>query len=228
MITMKYKPILFSPPMVRALLDGRKTQTRRIIKPAPGCMDNDSGIVIAPSLNAWKAEGRWWVCKPPPIRVGDVLWVRETWSRLGDMYVYKSSGQFPGDRWRSPIHMPRAAARIFLEVVDVRAQRVQEIGEEDAKAEGAPAQPIDSAPGEKYRNDFAYLWDSIHGPGAWALNSWVWAYAFKPATKPEDWALRPVGDLDGGAKEKCSECGVYPPDHKGVCEGCLAYREHQA
>ena len=164
-----------------------------------------------------------------------MLWVRETWCpRLkydenfdaedddNPRYIkYKADhkdGESPSSpmdfhswpsAWRPSIHMPRAAARLFLEVADVRAQRVQEIGEEDAKAEGVqterdhyggdtPLMYLGTVRWHRYdseacsavnaRESFRTLWDSIHGPGAWALNLWVWAYTFRPATKPEDWA----------------------------------------
>lgn len=202
------RPILFSGPMVRAILDGSKTQTRRVVKPRPvGLVDGApcSRIVRARSGHVEEST---------PIRCpygapGDLLWVRETaWydreavdvltgvrcffdngeMRFGD----RSRGIAPGRldaarldgntalRKRPGIHMPRWASRLTLRVLAVRIERLQEISEEDAKAEGAgyfgpaPDKPLTD------RQVFEAGWDSINGKRApWASNPWVWAVTFE-------------------------------------------------
>jgi hypothetical protein len=128
----------------------------------------------------------------PVIQPGDRIWVKEAaaWvSRCGwryradndDLSEQREQGEV--GRWRSPIHMPRSASRITLTVTEVRPQRVSEISEDDAKAEGV--RPAFSYPGwddvssvPKYRWGFHEIWSTIHGPDAWARNDWVWAYSF--------------------------------------------------
>lgn len=202
MTTTKYKPILFSSPMVRALLDGRKTQTRRVIKPE---VWEETGPDGEPNGLRWSKFPCWEgtpeeLASLAPYHVGDVLWVRETLDnrKERETLVYAADhmhvktvplGTTLKCKVIPSIHMPRWAARLFLEVVDVRAQRVQEISEEDARAEGCEPNLIRVDPIDyPYRAGFSQLWDSIHGPGAWARNDWVWVYTFKPAAKPENWA----------------------------------------
>lgn len=170
---MRERPILFSAPMVRAILEGRKTQTRRIAKKVltvAGPNGKDLGIGICPYG---------WPC--------DLLWVRETWSprdyttltnrdrseifyRADDERVYESDG-----RWRPSIFMPRWASRITLEITEIRVQQLQDISEEDAKAEGVELSNVMSS----YRRDFQFLWASINGADSWAANPWTWAISFK-------------------------------------------------
>ena len=136
---MKTRPILFNGEMVRAILDGRKTQTRRVIKPQPVTCDRGPAWAVT---NAHRM-------KPCPYGVpGDRLWVRETWATDGvyddtrpvllDEFIepfYRASGE-SASRWRPSIHMPRWASRITLEVLSVRVERVQDITITDATAEG--------------------------------------------------------------------------------------------
>lgn len=194
------RPILFSGPMVRAVLAGRKTQTRRIIKPQP----DEDGIVRELATGRWvDTSERVYRC--PFGEPGDRLWVREgfcpTWSDGGgdshecaelngaQTIVYRADGisPFPVRRWRPSIHMPRWASRITLEVTGVRVERVQDISEEDAVAEGVCE--VDGkrgvfdgggpAMGPTAKHAFMRLWDSIYGPGAWERNDWVWAATFR-------------------------------------------------
>lgn len=154
---MKERPILFSGPMVRAILEGRKTQTRRVLKMPPGfdftgCEGDDRGDPAN-----WGAEdenGRWWALADGdavdlvlPCRYGqpgDRLWVRETWGPRADGFVYRATEEcsdpmaVPNDgRWRPSIHMPRWARRLVLEITDVRVERLQAISDADIYAEGA-------------------------------------------------------------------------------------------
>ena len=236
------RPIIFSAPMIRALLDGRKTQTRRIIKPSPefcgGGRSRDPQNWNDPDAWGWENydEGCWDLLSEgytgrPFYAPGDRLWVREAW-RIGawdwnnaqiavdycdgprkewlavddgDMlhrlidqsradavkaglplrYSYYEYSWSPGHspcRWRSPIHMPRWASRLTLLVTDVRVQRLQEISEADAKAEGVGGvcweDWRDYGGPSSYRLPFRSLWNSIHGHDAWDDNPWVAALTF--------------------------------------------------
>lgn len=200
----KERPILFSAPMVRAILDGRKTQTRRVCKP----------------IMAWEKqdvrEARFWnggwheffigsdipyaklVCRHG--RRGDRLWVRETWKSIR-MHDHLSPRdipvgadiQYPAtyDGWdskrRSPLHMPRWASRITLEITDIRVERLQDIRQDGAKAEGAtPKLPRILGDDYIFRDDytggFIDLWKSINGAGSWDLNPFVWVIGFERVT----------------------------------------------
>ena len=194
---MKGKPILFSPPMVRAILEGRKTQTRRILKPQPGNnnrIPGKDGTVINIS-DPRTTE----LCKYG--QPGDRLWVRETFRILGsgpgekipksgnhDMVQYfADNDESYIDRYRPSIHMPRWASRINLEITSVRVERLQEISEADSIAEGLTdcggAWSISTAkmisrcvdPRETFRD----LWSNINGPGSWTVNPYVWVVEFK-------------------------------------------------
>ena len=150
---MAEKPIIFSTPMVQAILEGRKTQTRRVIKPQPTL--NFAGRWVWPlpkskihkgcCTKVYTASREWWEYLLPeqfPYQPGDLLWVRETWLKADDGYHYKADIKAPkacGYKWRPSIHMPKEAARIWLEVTNVKNEWLQDITEEDAKAEGVPS-----------------------------------------------------------------------------------------
>ena len=192
------RPIIFSAPMIRALLDGRKTQTRRLLKAKSG---------IAPARRVERIGAHWIACEydrkwpiRPPYTPGDRLWVREAWAPNevppgGPIYradydgcsacqtINLRTGTLHSlvSRWRSPIHMPRWASRLTMTVTDVRVQQLREISEADAIAEGIPpaanSQTIDCdtpRPSAAFRS----LWNSIHGPEAWDANPWVAAITF--------------------------------------------------
>lgn len=194
---MRERPILFSGPLVRALLAGTKTQTRRLMKPQP-----EEGAHMAPEMGAALHEDHWGnpiaahAC--PYGKVGDRLWVRETWGFDSQVRAdfkpalgrYDLSGMdlrerivFRADesgrevpRWRPAIHMPRWASRITLEVTEVRSQRLQDISEEDAKAEGITGPYHYSSA----RAAFECVWDTINGKRAsWESNPFVWAISFR-------------------------------------------------
>ena len=205
------RPIIFSAPMVRALLDGRKTQTRRVLKRQPKVLKN--GIWYRPYpvlrplqwsyLHGDKVAGFVDVSYAP----GDRLYVREqcaTWGRgperepvefpvayaaddtEWDDIKHDARNSKTGDEWkiRPSIHMPRWASRLTLTVTDVRVQRLQEISQDDAKAEGIASSRggwwsgADGQAGDTPRAAFALLWNSLHGPGAWAENPWIVALTF--------------------------------------------------
>lgn len=219
------RPILFSGPMVRALLAGTKTQTRRVLKPQPHFH------------NVWQCEDTldWWQSghgeagdDPIHIRIkrGDRLWVRESWDFMplddpkpegsgkaeivywadADRLEFEVPNGFNPmvygcERFRPSIHMPRWASRLTLTVTDVRVQRLQDISEDDAAAEGWPAKEDRATTGLAETRDaypvgwYAWLWDSINGPGSWDANPWVVAYTFTVEHQNIDAALsRAQGD----------------------------------
>jgi hypothetical protein len=183
------RPIIFSAPMIRALLDGRKTQTRRIYRVPPG---------------SYVEQGRIWAMTDGcphgdaalPYAPGDRLWCKEVWglgiSDHGDCPRYKATLDYMcGDKivsphegpfaWKSPRFMPKRFSRLTLLVTDVRVQRLQEISSADAIAEGCPpyanSATIDCDTPNP-RDDFKRLWNGIHGPDAWDANPWVAAISF--------------------------------------------------
>ena len=217
----KPKPILFSTPMVQAILEDRKTQTRRIAKWSKKIENPVVGFTIFTE----KEKGEFAVrgihengqygesIFVLPYKVGDILYVRETWAESAMLeYFYKANGDEriqPTIKWRPSIHMPRAAARIFLKVIAVKAERLQDITEEDAIAEGIEnmlasdpeMSPIyfkydvskkeAMAPGGHWAHcadgpihSFESLWKSINGPESWNENPWVFAYTFERIEKP--------------------------------------------
>ena len=183
---MNKRPILFSAPMVRALLNGSKTQTRRVVKPQHLKFFDQSAVDM---LGAWDK-------RPLPYgQPGDRLWVRETWwhdeednsiiyrvdANSDIVDVNKHETGLAKYNWRPSIFMPRAASRITLEITAVRVERLQDISEADALAEGVTAK---KTPDACYtaREAYAVLWESINDPGSWDLNPWVWVIEFKKVT----------------------------------------------
>lgn len=255
----KERPILFSGPMVCAILEGRKTQTRRVVKGMaldwlapdlftpefvadpdnslcpygkPGDKDWKTGLIpqdgwynvddltdqpeIPVYLRRFQDGGEWHITwgwdesdDPEAIemdggpttetirwkRPGDRLWVRETWANLNadfptvdPYFVYRADSSDHGPvTWKPSIHMPRAASRILLEITDVRVERLQDISEDDARAEGIEMWPdgnfkaYTKQPGKftYARDSFRTLWESINGPESWEANPWVWVVNFK-------------------------------------------------
>lgn len=207
---MKERPILFSAPMVRAILEGRKTQTRRVVKL------NDAGRV-ARGGRQWHIDDDHAALACPYGQPGDRLWVREahlldppidgTWPSVGDSFtsiddiperyrnpehvLYRADDKLTTAwRWRPSIHMPRWASRITLEVTDVRVERLQDISEADAQAEGVDrdTEPCDHTRrscadvgclGPTHRAAFCDLWMQINGADSWAANPWVWVVSFR-------------------------------------------------
>lgn len=192
---MKERPILFSGPMVRAILDGRKTQTRRIVKPQPvGRIDpvfsyGDGKLQCAFGPQDRRKDGSiFW--RNAPGDIGDRLWVRETWGRLfysGDDepvfwradYSMKDLETQALPRWKPSIHMPRWASRINLEITGVRVERLNEISEKDAWAEGCEGTDDDVTGGISGYAEYRQLWESINGAGSWDKNPICWVIDFK-------------------------------------------------
>lgn len=266
------RPLLMSAPMVRATLAGIKSQTRRILNPAPRLDHFASEQLEDFELRGLEAveqpDGRHLVYRPR-WRAGDRAWIRETWQVARETVDYETGGEydvFPWDEadmgdprpylngcarhgykaglfyradgedvnpgvfypltglrgevlreaeigWRSPIHMPRWASRLTLTVTEVRVQRLQDISEEDAEAEGCEFEIWDQAlatrdysrpdgwfcmwgtlegrPGyvaedRIWRESYRTLWTSLHGPDAWAKNPWVSAISFETTIKNID------------------------------------------
>lgn len=231
MATIKEHGILFSSAMVRAILAGQKTQTRRAVRGATGAFWDHAAWrpVLSPDgsgIVEWATDGGTAPGpqpKAPHGPVGRRLWVRETWHQCPHCertVSYRAGGwrEAPsgapddgGDRcdddtrplspkceahgWRPSIHMPRWASRITLEVTRVRVERVGDISEEDAKAEGVTVLPLQDAadPSAWWSADpanpathgrtpvaaYRKLWDEINGAGSFASNPWVWVYDFR-------------------------------------------------
>ena len=231
------RPIIFGAPMVRAILDGRKTVTRRLVKDAGGAFWDHAGY--RPTVVNGRVR---WHCvdtgadagpgapmpRSPYGGPGDRLWVRETFAERVDIdgrdpaqrdrakhyLMFKANGDDPRDpdnfhtwgAWKPSIHMPRWASRITLDVVSVRVERLHEITEEDARAEGIESlafvhdatSPDDGFLGHVFGRDdgrstmyhtareaFAGLWDSLNAERApWASNPWVWRVEFRRAVQP--------------------------------------------
>lgn len=193
---MKERPIMFSGAMVRALLAGAKTQTRRTAKNVPAKGHNGGALrEIVPSLlpNAGDLfDVRFELDNPKAIKCpygapGDRLWVRETFaanvpgcvngiSYRADHIDPKGDGPDAPMKWTPAIHMPRAASRLSLAVTGIRVERVQSISEADATAEGVMAVPHLTDPTASGR--FCALWAEINGAASWATNPYVWVVGF--------------------------------------------------
>lgn len=194
------KGLIFNSEMVRAILDGRKTQTRRPIKWKQTRFteigEREDGSKWPWSEDAEHACDFWHPC--PFGAVGDRIWVRETWNKYGGLLTYRADHDWIDDmrketvctaKWVPSIHMPRWASRILLEITDVRVERLNAISEEDARAEGiidggclncGEPEPCGCANPEPDATDaFAYLWQSIYGQENWNANPWVWVISFK-------------------------------------------------
>lgn len=249
MSEIKTIPILFSTPMVQAILDNKKTQTRRVIKPQPN--ENATEIV---SSKQWKngdyvarfkiqyADNKGqpeafevtnlYKCK---YKVGDILWVRETWQHECELiqlaggnwsnaylnatgnYIYKADGiilnyveSIAFSKWKPSIFMPKSACRIFLEVINIKVERLHDISEDDCIAEGIKfldiAEPytfgyklygrhgISDLLGRKAVTGTAYesyqtLWADINGTDSWENNPYVFAIEFKRTDKPKNFII---------------------------------------
>lgn len=227
---MKERPILFTGDMVRAIIDGRKTQTRRLsgleqinfnpdiwINDAVGTDDKERFTASFEST----ITGSNFIASCPYGQPGDILWVRETWRKYnlfdengyfgadiidfaadnpepmvmhdGDGFqMYNKKGQEKMIPFRPSIHMPKSAARIWLQVTDIRVERVQDISEADARAEGAEKGIFRMGPnvekGEfqlelnhhaRFVEGFKFIWHQVNGAESWDDNPWVWVITFR-------------------------------------------------
>ena len=199
------KQILFNTENVRALLEGRKTVTRRVVKPQPkgaySVLGYDGEAHTAYILCGNGGEGGvfadWSETAKAPYWPGDILWVRETFAVVPDgSYVYKASVECPDvwkGTWKSPYCMPREAARIFLRVTGVRVERLQEITSQQIDAEGCCEYAYDAKTGKPAPSGpswFRILWEKTIKPVdlpiyGWEANPWVWVINFERISKEE-------------------------------------------
>lgn len=202
---MKERGIIMQGESVLGILEGRKTQTRRVIKlpnkenaticgqaAQPGC------AILAWGGGAWNKASRQECLHNPYGQPGDHLYVKETWMPFTEngvysgMAIYRATDKPEQDddrplKWRPPIFMPRWASRITLEIVNVRVERVQDISKEDAKNEGChrsfhPTYPELASPDNwTYKADFAFLWNSINAKRGygWDINPYCWVIEFR-------------------------------------------------
>lgn len=204
---MNIKPILFNTEMVRAILDGRKTVTRRLVKPRYVLdADNNPHFFSRAEGNLFVWEDRPYIktAIKQPYLPGDILYVRETWAHPSaaeiangadpEMYLYKADPlhRAAWDKWRPSIHMPKEAARIFLRVTDVRVERLQNITGDECPSEGVPLYSGPVGGREAcYRFCFADIWDDTIKPSdlddyGWSANPWVWVIKFERCEKPKE------------------------------------------
>lgn len=202
---MNVRPILFSAPMIRAILAGTKTQTRRALKKQPPFLARVRHAWFNAPIYGFTDEdvpaANWWKIRCPYGQPGDRLWVRESgWlSASKSAFIPSADNAPPPGGFKSPdgvpykscpsIHMPRWASRITLEITGCRVERLQDISAQDAIAEGIEefgsgfrdysAEDDDHDWLDDPRDSFKSLWESINGPGSWSLNPWVWVVEFK-------------------------------------------------
>ena len=201
---MSEKPILFNTDMVKAILDGRKTQTRRVIH--PHLKKDEAGWMVCLTsfrkpyaIDTHDDDGRSMRRVPAPYQRGDVLWVREAWAKDIGRYMYRANysdtekfymnGREIKMAWRPSIHMPREAARLFLRVKDVRIEKLQDISPLDINAEGIKnieRDEYDVEMSDEAMEQFMFeeLWDSTINPAdllthGWESNPWVWVIEFE-------------------------------------------------
>lgn len=193
----KFHPILFSTPMVQAILEGRKSQTRRVVKDKMlqnATPEDDLEFLLLTIIYKYK--------------VGDLLWVRETFRPIeqevgSPRFEYKATEAINlTDKWKPSIFMPKEACRIFLKVKTIRIERLQEISEEDAIAEGvekiadygSTGYRLYTEPEASYSDidavySFESLWHSINGIDSWNKNPYVFVYEFEKIEKPLDFIV---------------------------------------
>lgn len=183
---MAIKPILFNTEMVRAILDGRKTCTRRLVRFLPGENPQWTGY-IRDGLMLYNGRNEPCIMKAP-YQPGDILYVRETWKKAPNGYYYYEDWQRNDiadvTKWKPSIYMPKDAARIWLKVTDVRVERLQDMTDDDAEAEGC-FDYTSTALG------FFYIWDSTIKKSdidryGWDANPWVWVIEFERCEKPTE------------------------------------------
>jgi len=204
---MSIKPILFNTEMVRAILDGRKTCTRRLVSSrqflgmlpdkcknaAPDEFLKGKRMMFKPYCDMTDAELIMTAYKAP-YEPGDILYVRETWKKAPNGYYYYEDWQRNDiadvTKWKPSIYMPKEAARIWLKVTDVRVERLQDITSEQISREGVEVEYPHVLNGEEKRYAFSALWNSTIKKSnldwyGWDANPWVWVIEFERCEKPE-------------------------------------------
>lgn len=271
---MKEIPILFRTPMVQAILDGRKTMTRRVNSLKSVISHEFKGFITFQGHNhaVFVKDNIQTIVKCPYGQPGDILWVRESWN-MGtkeelspdDQWMQRNDGLPKGEwvwvykagikfdfhtqhpewgkkKWKPSIHMPKEACRIWLEVTDVRVERLQEISEADAKAEGSEKGILRDGPNTEkgefhlehnihawYQTGFKFIWMNINGRESWNANPWVWVVSFKVLSTTGRLEFLPslIASPGEGAvvvEEKgCRTCrrGEFLPV-PGICDICFA------
>lgn len=205
------KPILFNTPMVQAILDGRKTVTRRLVKPQPGFFYDHGGVIRDPddpehiAFLAMMPDDHEEIYVPK-YQPGDILYVRETWQMVRYLkprmalpvdfkeieYFYKAGGEIANSdgtpfKWRPSIHMPKEAARIFLRVVSVKPERLRDMVLADVLMEGITEGDSYEDTWKRWRD----TWNSTISPAdlptyGWEANPWVWVIRFERCEKPQE------------------------------------------
>lgn len=205
---MKQTPLLFKPEMVKQIIAGTKTQTRRIIKDeALKCLE--AGFMeeyVALPENKLCPYGYGGLIE----NSGDLIWIRETWAKdYGGLGAHFFKADFsaaakelmPEPKWKSPLHLKKQDARLWLQIESIKAERLNDITDDDAIAEGIEQIDFNHGGMKWYRlyqntpkdddattspvKAFRSLWEHINGPGSWELNPWVWVIKFKQVSKPE-------------------------------------------
>lgn len=194
----KARPIIFSAPMVQAILRGEKTETRRLVKPQPGSLFKSFGKLPTCTCHPYGFHDGEHHYRSPYGQPGDLLWVRETFfcnhfgyptgprEELLEEMHYRADGtpDFEGEeiymRWQPSTHMPRWASRILLEITDVQVEHLRDITEEGAQREGAPQMHLDDLGGtwKTHKRGFESIWTRLHGEDSWIANPWVWVVQF--------------------------------------------------
>lgn len=193
----KERPIIFSGAMVKAILAGNKTQTRRVVK-IPHAYNPRHYLGIIAGLHVWEGVDKWGGQLACPYgQTGERLWVREAFTEhtfsagrsggsLPKRLVFKADNELHGVKWTSPLFLPRDLSRINLEITNIRAERVQEISVDDIRAEGITLPPTALYPeintGTKLKQQWEWGWDKINGKRkgcAWSDNPYCWVIEFK-------------------------------------------------
>ena len=210
--TTKFHPILFSTPMIQAIIEGKKTQTRRVVKLPrfhPFRVEKQIKMLTIKDWILYDGNNENIGTIKENYKVGDVLWARETFASKeineeppGVKAHYFASDSFASSKWKPSIHMPKEFCRIFLKVKSVRIERLMDIREEDAKKEGVKMLPNgsyrnyheeESEQNHKYTKEakpsFITLWESIYGTGTWEFNPYVFVYEYERIEKPLDFIV---------------------------------------
>ncbi len=245
---MKIRPILFNTEMVRAILEGRKTCTRRLVKFLPGENPQWTGY-IKDGLMLYNGKNEPCI-RQAPYKTGDILYVRETWCKGSygnekEKYYYKADDNNFFCTWHPSIHMPKEAARIFLKVTNVRVERLQEITDDGCIAEGVYPSPCrkcnatfgcDTCPDEGYHetDGFSELWNSTIKKSdldryGWDANPYVWVIEFERCEKPPECILK---GYDKAPDDGLKCLGYMYDDNRDelipMCEKCLYQASYES
>ena len=246
---MKERPILFNTEMVKAILDGRKTMTRRIIKFPINRFTKNIPIADNVSFRQIRSGKAYFNEEPffgfdvkSPYSVGDTLYIRETWYKDIGRYMYRASysnqekfyrdGKEIEMKWHPSIHMPKEAARIFLKVTDVRVERLQEMDCKDAMKEGVDPRLCINLKHTVVK--FQKLWNSTIKKSdleryGWEANPWVWVIEFEQCEKPLECEFN---GYDKAPDDGSGKCLGYMYDNEDalipMCEKCMYQASYES